>query len=158
LAYGYAASGQRAFDQNRLSKGKRVSAIGALGLNGMVASMTFEGTLNSNLFLYFIEHFLKPHLDQETVLILDNASPHKTQKVRELLEETGAIVLFLPPYCPDMNPIEYVWARAKQIFREKKPRTIEELYDTWEEALKLIDEHLAKRCFQHCGLYNPNLN
>ena len=150
--FGYALSGHKAYDLNPTARGTRVSTIGAIHTQGLVTSMSFQGTLNGERFAEFIKEFLAPHLSPNHVVVLDNASPHKNKKAIELIKNTGAEVVYLPPYSPEMNPIEYCWAKAKQLFRKIKPRTVEQLYDTWEKALEQIDQTLTSSCFKHCGL------
>jgi len=118
---------------------------------GLETAISFQGTLNGNLFEYFTENFLMHCLDETKGFVLDNASPHKNETSLQLIEKTGAKVIYLPPYSPEMNPIEYCWAKIKHFFRKTKPRELEHIYNTWQEGLKLIDENLAKNCFKHCG-------
>ena len=80
--------------------------------------MLFEGTCNTNVFNTWIEKFLCPELDKETVVIMDNATFHKSAETKTLIEDTGATLLFLPPYSPDLNPIEKVFGTLKRIRSE----------------------------------------
>ena len=121
-----------------------------------MTSFCFEGTLNGAVFTTFIEQFLAPHLHKNTVLVLDNASVHKNKQAQTMIEETGAQLLFLPPYSPQLNPIEYCWAKAKQVIRRKKPREKEELYQAWFQALQFIDPKLTHQCIKHSNSYNIN--
>lgn len=113
--------------------------------------MCFQGTLTGEVFAYFAQHFLAPVLDANKVLVLDNASPHKNDRALKIIQNTGAKVLFLPPYSPEMNPIEYAWAKVKSLLKKFAPRTLDQLYESWDLSLLSIDSSLAKNCFLHCG-------
>jgi len=86
LPYGRSLKGARVFDSCPVSKGERISTIGALSTEGLIASMCYEGTLNGDIFLYFLENFLVPQLESGNVVICDNASAHKVANVKELIE------------------------------------------------------------------------
>jgi len=133
------------------TKGDRISTIGALSIFGIQAPFCFEGTLDGPLFLYYIQHFLLPYLAPGKVVVMDNASAHKTDEIIELIESTGAKILFLPPYCPEMNPIEYCWSKIKNFLKKKKPQTKKLLYETITDALKIITAKDIQGYFNHCG-------
>lgn len=101
--------------------------IAALSTDGIEAAFNFEGTLNGTLFLYFLRHFLCPLLSKGDMVIVDNASPHRVAEVREIIEATGARLVYLPPFHPDLNPIELAWNKMKQYLRKQRPRTTEDL-------------------------------
>ncbi len=149
--YGRAPEGQRVHADKPTAHGKRINTIGALTASTLVTALCFEGTLTGHVFTYFIQHFLAPHLGPGKVLILDNAKAHYDDEAIELIEQTGARCLFLPPYAPEMNPIEYCWATLKQHLRKTAARTVEALYQALEEGLQLITPQLAQACFRHCG-------
>jgi len=149
--YGYAPQGQRAYAPRPVQKGTRISTIGAISQQGLLTAMCYQGTLNGNVFSYFIKEFLLEFLTPQKVLILDNATAHKNQEALQWIESQGARVLYLPPYSPEMNPIEYCWARVKQTLRDLAPRNVESLYEAWAKALKLMDAPLTNACFKHCG-------
>ena len=85
----------------------------------IIAPFCYQGTCNTDLFNFWVEHFLLPELSVGQVVILDNATFHKSLKTKELIESTGCRVLFLPPYSPDFNPIEIFWANFKRMVKEK---------------------------------------
>ena len=149
-AYAYSPIGDRAFFPKPVSKGERISVIGAIGYNGLLNAFCFEGTLNSLLFSYYVENFLIKDLSPGKVVIMDNASSHKNTETIELIMGAGAEVLFLPPYCPELNPIEHCWSVVKNFLRKLMPKSKEELYQGWAEGLKLITTDLTKSCFKHC--------
>ena len=92
-----------------------------------------------------------PRLRPGQVVILDNLSAHKVAGVRPLIEATGARLLYLPPYSPDLNPIEQAWSKIKQVLRSLKARTAEALENAVAEALKTITAENAIAWFAHCG-------
>ena len=116
--YGLAAIGKRVHDTRVGSIRKRTSLIAAWCNKYISAPMLFEGTCNTNVFNTWIEKFLCPELDKETVVIMDNATFHKSAETKTLIEDTGATLLFLPPYSPDLNPIEKVFGTLKRIRSE----------------------------------------
>jgi transposase len=149
LPYGRSPIGQRVFDEKPTNKGQRVSMVGAMSADGMKTAMTFEGTMNTAVFLYFLQHFLCPLLKAGDVVIMDNAPVHKNDEVKTLIEATGATLLYLPPYSPELNPIELAWNKIKQLLRKQKARTLDSLYLAYANALKLISVHDAKGFVKH---------
>ncbi len=150
--YGRSLRGQRACGERPTAKGERISMIGASDINGLPDCMCFSGTLNGTVFSYYVENFLMKHLSPGKTVIPDNASPHKNEEALNLIEKSGARVLFLPPYCPDLNPIEFCWSKIKNFLSRLRIRTAEELYKGYADSLKLIDSKMAAACFRHCGL------
>lgn len=151
LAYGRSLKGERAFDSCPVSQGKRISTIGALSTEGVIAGMSFEGTLDGNVFLYFLENILVPELKSGNVVICDNAAAHKVENVKELIESKGARVLYLPPYSPDLPPIELCWSKFKQFLKKAKARRKESLHEAISNAINTITKEDAKGWFEHCG-------
>lgn len=116
---------------------------------GIETALSFEGTLTGAVFLFFVEHFLCPILTPGKVVVMDNASAHKVAGVVERIEEKKATVLYLPPYAPELNPIELAWSKMKRTLRKLKARTKEELYEAWSIVLTSISSHHAKQFFRH---------
>jgi len=116
----------------------RTSVIAALHGEDINAPMTYQGTMNTMLFIYWVRHFLIPSLSKGQVVIMDNASIHKNNKVRELIESVGCKILYLPPYSPDFNPIENYWAVMKKNIRKIRSKcgNITEAIDTTLKSLK----------------------
>ena len=127
---------------------KIMTILGAMSLSGMVATMTIEEPTDTDIFLAYVEHLLYPVLKPGDVVVMDNLSPHKAPAVREWIEKAGAEVLYLPPYSPDLNPIEKAWAKLKQLLRAAKARTKETLEQTITEALPHITPDNAKAWFR----------
>jgi transposase len=151
-SYGRAPQGERAYGEKPTTQGERISTIGALSMTGLLPAMCFEGTLNGLVFLHYVDHFLLPHLQAGKVVILDNAAAHKYVEAIKRIEQTGAKVLFLPPYCPELNPIEVGWSKIKNFLKKKAARTKDQLYDALSEALNIITSQDSQAYFKHWGL------
>jgi transposase len=98
-----------------------------------------------------VQQVLSPKLQADDVVVLDNLSAHKVSGIRELIEARGAQLLYLPPYSPDLNPIELAWSKFKQYLRTAKSRTTEALDRAVTEALQTISPDNAAAWFRHCG-------
>ena len=127
---------------------KIMTILGAMSLNGMVATMTIEEPTDTDIFLAYIEHLLCPVLKPGDVVVMDNLSAHKAPAVREWIENAGAELLYLPPYSPDLNPIEKAWAKLKQLLRALKARSKETLDQAITELLPSITPDNAKAWFR----------
>lgn len=149
--YGRSLPGERVYGAKPTAPGKRISTVGALGLSGLKTVMCFEGTLTGAVFLQFLDEFLVPVLKPGQIVILDNAKAHKVAGVRERIEGAGARVLYLPPYSPDLNPIEMAWSKVKQFLRKAQARTVEALYEAIAQALQTLSPTDAKGFFKHVG-------
>jgi transposase len=102
--------------------------VGAMSDSGIKTALNFEGTMTTEIFLYFLQHFLCPLLKVGDVVIMDNASVHKNDDIRHFIEVTGAKLLYLRAYSPELNPIELAWNKLKQFLRKQKARTLDALY------------------------------
>ena len=149
--WGRAARGQRIAEATPQGQWKVLTLLGAIGLRGVVAAMTIESATDGEVFLAYLEQILCPKLQPGDLVIMDNLSAHKVAGVRELIQATGAELLYLPPYSPDFNPIEKAWAKLKQLLRAAKARTTEVLDAAVAEALKAITADNAAAWFRHCG-------
>jgi transposase len=149
--YGRSPQGERVYGAKPTAPGKRIRTLGALGLTGLKTALCFEGTLTGAVFLQFLDQFLMPLLQPGQIVILDNAKAHGGAGVRERMEGAGARLLYLPPYSPDLNPIEMAWSKVKQCLRKAQARTIETLYEAISQALQTLSPKDAKGFFQHVG-------
>lgn len=124
--YGRAEGGQRLHD-SAPARWRTLTLLGAVGIQGWVATMTVEAPTDTEIFLAFLDHVLCPQLKQGQVVVMDNLAAHKVAGVSERILATGAKLRYLPPYSPDLNPIEKCWSQLKQHLRAIKARTIHSL-------------------------------
>jgi transposase len=149
--YARSLCGQRISEATPGGHWKITTILGAMSLGGMIATMTVEAATDREIFLTYVEQALCPALKPGDVVVMDNLSSHKVDGVRERIERVGAEVLYLPPYSPDLNPIEKAWAKLKQLLRAAKARTKEALDHAIAEALNLISADNAQAWFKHCN-------
>jgi transposase len=134
---------------------KTTTLVAGLRTTGMVAPMVLDGPINGDWFEAYVRQVLMPVLRRGDIVIMDNLSSHKRASVRKLIEETGASLLFLPPYSPDFNPIEKAFARLKAMLRKAGERTVTGL---WGLIGRLVDIFKPDECanyFTSCG-YEPD--
>jgi transposase len=149
--FGRAAPGQRVLDQVPGERGKNISTIGALSLAGVLTGLSVPGSIDGEVMLFFVEEMLAPFLKPGDMVFMDNVAMHKQEEIEDVLEARGALVIFLPTYSPDLNPIENCWSKVKAILRSLKPRTLEELLDALVEAFSSITIDNILGWFTHCG-------
>lgn len=149
--YGRAAPSERVVDSVPLLSGCSTTTVAVIGLNGITAPLMFAGAMSGAIFYTYIEQCVAPTLAEGDILIMDNLSAHKVAGITELAQARGAAVIYLPPYSPDLNPIELAWAKAKTILRRLKARTFEALIEALKEALLAISTQDAIGWFAHCG-------
>jgi transposase len=119
--------------------------------DGLVAPLVLDGAINGEAFLAYIEQMLCPTLRTGDIVICDNLSSHKVSGVRQAIEARGASLLYLPPYSPDLNPIELAFSKLKRLLRSAAARTVDAL---WNTVGQLIDNFTADECakyLHHCG-------
>jgi transposase len=135
---------------------KTTTLIAALGIQGVRCSTVVDGPVNADVFTAFVEQVLAPELRPGDTVVMDNLNSHKGVRVRELVEARGARVLLLPPYSPDLNPIEMIFSKIKQALRSLGCRTQEALWAAMQSVLDLVSPSDALHCFTHCG-YSPHV-
>lgn len=155
--YGRCVRGERLVDHSPHGHWKTSTFIGALRIDGMTAPVVFDGAVNGEIFLAYVKQILVPTLRPGDVVVMDNLSSHKVAGVREAIEAAGASVEYLPPYSPDLNPIENAFSKFKALLRKFGERTVDAL---WERIGSLIDLFTPNECrnyFRHCGyaLHHP---
>lgn len=148
---GRASRGERLIDKVPHGHWKTTTLIAALGVSGMRCSTVVDGAVNGDVFEAFVEQVLVPELRRGDVVVMDNLSSHKRQRVRELIENAGARLVFLPPYSPDLNPIEMIFAKVKQLLRSLSCRTRDALWKAMQSVLDKITPSDAYNCYKHCG-------
>jgi len=149
-----APKGKRAYGKVPRNRGKNTTLIAAITLEGgMGASMTVEGATDSLAFEAYVEHFLAPSLCEGQVVVLDGLGAHRTQKVEELIEGSGADLVFLPSYSPDLNPIEEAFSKIKHLVRKVGARTREALVEAMARALAAVTTEDVAVWFAHAGYW-----
>jgi transposase len=113
--------------------------------------MTVEGAADANVFEAFVQKVLAPTLSSGDIVVMDNLSTHKVPRIIRSIEQTGARVLFLPAYSPDLNPIEKMWSKVKEFLRATKARTAEALLIAIAAALNTVTPQDAVGWFASCG-------
>lgn len=149
--YGRATPGKRVVEATPGTSGPHYTLVAALGLKGVQAPLLFEGAMTRLTFEVYIEDVLAPTLRRGEIVLMDNLSAHKSDHVRATLEACGVQVIFLPPYSPDLNPIEKCWAKVKQALRAAKARTWDELLVAVRKALLSVSHSDVLAWFAHCG-------
>lgn len=151
--YGRAKSGHRLVAAAPHGHWKTTTFVGALRCDGLTAPLVIDGAINGELFLAYVEQVLVPTLKPGDVVIMDNLRVHKMAGVREAIEAAGAKLLFIPPYSPDLNPIELAFSKLKALLRAKAIRTVDAL---WKALGDLCDKFGPSECanyFRHDGYF-----
>ncbi len=148
-----AVNGDRAVGSTPGTKGGNVSLIGAINIDGLVAAMTVPGSTNTEVFLTYVTQVLTPQLWEGAIVVMDNLKVHHAERVRVAIESVGAFIKFLPPYSPDLSPIELCWSKVKQFLRSSEARTNVSLNQAMAEVVNYITEDDTFGWFNHCGLF-----
>lgn len=153
--WGWAQPGVRVPEAIPAGHWRSFTLLGALTASGLLATMTIEAATDSDVFQAFVEPVLCPRLQPGQVVVMDNLSAHKAAAVRQSIEAAGARLLYLPPYSPDLNPIEKCWSKIQQALRSLKARTAEALEAAMAIALAAISAEDARAWLSFCG-YSKN--
>jgi transposase len=149
--YSRALVGERAVGKAPRNHGTNLTVIGAIALDGVRALMAFEGGTTREAFLRFVNDALVPSLHAGDVVVMDNLRSHYSWGVREAIESVGASVIYLPPYSPELNPIEMTWSKLKALLRRLEARTLR----TLAAALGISSTEICSEdllgWFTHCG-------
>jgi transposase len=148
---GRAMRGQRVIDRVPHGHWKTTTLISALDLRGIRCSMDLDGAVNRLAFEAFLEHVLLANLRPGDLVILDNLSSHKGPRASQLVQTAGAQLMYLPPYSPDLNPIENLWSKVKGKLRSLAARSVETLHDAIGVALGTVTPNDCVGFFRHCG-------
>ena len=151
VLYGWGKKGQLLIESVPVKRGKNLSILGAMGIEGMIAATSTYGAMKRIDVERFLKDKLLPELSPGTTLVLDNASIHKGGKIESLIKKAGCHLLYLPPYSPDFNPIELFWAWLKKQIRREGPRDDTQRARVVNQAFAQIPETLAANCFKHCN-------
>ena len=136
--YAYCQVGKRYYESQPGHYKRRISMIGGLCGDKFRAPFMFEGHCNAEVFEMYVEKILLPGLDKGITIVIDNASFHKSLKAKNLIKNAGCDLIYLPPYSPDLNPIEHYWHKIKTMIRKKMRDTKEALEAAMDSTLKII--------------------
>lgn len=131
--------------------GKNVTLLSSMSMKGMGPSVAVEGSTTRVVFEAYVEQALAPSLHPGQVVVMDNLTAHKGERVRELVEARGCELLYLPPYSPDLNPIEEAFSKVKGLMRRAEARTREALVEAMGKALGAVSARDARGFFEHSG-------
>lgn len=149
--YGRAPTGERVIGSVPQNYGPNVTMLGALGVHGLHAVMTVDGATDTDVFRTYVKQVLGPTLRPGDIVVMDNLRAHKAVGGQQALARRGARLLYLPPYSPDLSPIEPCWSKVKTALRTAKARTREALDRAITGALATITDADAQGWFRHCG-------
>jgi transposase len=149
--YGRAPRGERVVGSVPQNYGSNLTMIAALGVGGLNALMTVEGATDGEVFRVWTERVLCPTLERGDIVVMGNLGAHKVSGIREAIEGRGAKLIYLPPYSPDLSPIERCWSKIKAALRAAGARTRRRLETAIKQALSTITESDALAWFANCG-------
>ena len=149
--YGWSKKGQRAYGSVPRNRGKNTTVLSSMSVKGMGPSLAVEGATDTDVFEAYVEQVLVPTLREGQVVVMDNLSAHKGERVRELIEARGCELSYLPPYSPDLNPIEEAFSKMKGFLRKAQARSREALLEAIGTALSALSAQDARGFFEHCG-------
>jgi transposase len=149
--YGRSTRGTRVVEGIPFGRWETTTFVGALRSTGFVAPITVDGPINGRVFLAWVQQHLVPTLSDGDIVIMDNLSSHKVAGVREAIESAGAELRYLPPYSPDLNPIELAFSKLKRLLRDGGKRTVDQLWHLCGTALDQFTHHECRNYFKHCG-------
>jgi transposase len=150
-SHGWALKGARLHDHKPANWGDNLSTIGAIRCTGTVCHQTVRGAVDTPKFIAFIRDRLCPRLRPGDIVVLDNLKPHKHPLVRELVEDAGGELLLMPPYSPDLNPIELCWSWVKRRVKELAARTVDNVRAAIRSAFRAIPKNFFGAWYEHCG-------
>jgi len=151
---GRARGGSRCHASTPCGHWKTVTMLSSIRLDGRTECIVVDGAMDRAMFSEYIAQILCPTIRPGDIVIMDNLSAHKNPDVAEHIKQCGAELLYLPPYSPDLNPIENMWSKVKQLLRGMEMRTYDTLQKGIANALDLVCESDALGWFKNCG-YEP---
>jgi transposase len=149
--YGYAPRGQRLRLMVPRKRGKNTTLLSSMSLGGMGPSMAVEGATTARVFETYLQKVLAPSLEEGQVVVMDNLGAHRPKRVRELIEQRGCQLIYLPSYSPDYNPIEEAFSKVKDLLRKAAARTKEALVEAIGAALSAVTIADVRGFFEHAG-------
>lgn len=149
--YAWSRKGERVLASAPRNWGKNVTLLASITGRGLGPCLAVEGTTTREVFEAYLERILTPSLRSGQVVVMDNLSAHKGGRVKEIVEATGCELLYLPPYSPDLNPIEQAFSKVKGLLCKAEARTREALISAMGRALDAVSAQDARGFFEHCG-------
>ena len=153
--YAYSPKGRRAYAEFPRNRGKNTTLLSSMSLEGMGPCLAVEGATSATVFESYVEQLLAPTLRRGQIIVVDNLSAHKGERVRELIEARGCELLYLPPYSPDFNPIEEAFSKIKGLLRKAQARSREALVEALGRAISAVSAMDARGFFKHSGYRLP---
>lgn len=154
--YARGLSGSRCIDHQPSGRWQTTTILGAIRQSGVIpeATIAFDQALDGHLFLHYVQHFLSLSLTEGDVVIMDNLASHKVAGVQKSIESVGANLWYLPPYSPDLNPIEKLWSKVKSCLRAAATRTTDLLMHAISQAFGKVHPDECQNYFRACGYGN----
>src|ERR671911_1809688 len=149
--YGWGKKGEMAYCSVPRNRGKNTTLLSSMSVEGMGPSLAVEGATNREVFETYVKRILVPTLRRGQVVVMDNLTAHKGERIRELIEQEGCELLYLPPYSPDFNPIEEAFSKIKGLMRKAEARSREALLEAMGKAISALSGEDARGFFEHCG-------
>ena len=149
--YARSLQGERAHDAIPLNRGTATTIISSVRLDGQKVPVVMDGAMNGLRFKDYVENHLVPTLHEEDIVVMDNLPCHKVSGIREAIEATGAHLAYLPPYSPDLNPIEEMWSKIKAVLRKVKARSQNTLLTAIPGAFQAVCVSDILGWFAHAG-------
>ena len=151
--YGWGKNGDRVVDTTPGGHWHSTTMLAAIRCDGVIgeACLAFPGAIDGAMFLMYIEEMLAPTLREGDIVVMDNLPAHKVKGVREAIEAKGAELRYLPPYSPDLNPIEMMWSKVKHLIRKAKARKVRPLYRAIGQALRAVTAEELANYYADCG-------
>ena len=150
--YAHAVHGKRAIDATPINTPAGTTVLSSIRLNGSLVYTTYQGGTTAQRFHEYMKEQLIPSLEKDDVVIMDNMRSHHAKIVTELLDKAGISYMYLPPYSPDLNPIEKMWSKMKSILRKRKIRIASELPEAVKAALETVSTNDCRGWFCACGI------
>ena len=149
--YGRSPIGTRLIQKVPCGRWATTTFLGAMRSTGFIAPLCVEGSINGSIFKAWVEQHLVSELKPSDIVVMDNLSSHKVAGVVDAIEAAGASVCYLPPYSPDLNPIELAFSKFKKLLRDGAERTTDKLWSLGGSVLDLFSETECRNYFKHCG-------
>jgi transposase len=153
-SHGRGPAGARVMGRVPRNRGVVTTVLGAIARRGLTALMTVHGGTSKEVFMTFVREHLVPTLRRGDVVVMDNLGAHHAHGIRAAIEAAGASVVYMPPYSPDLNPIELCWSKLKQLLRSLGARSVKDLWETVQFVGDFITRRDAVGWFRHCGYRN----